>query len=67
MVTYLVAFAIGDFAYKQNMTKRGIPVRIYSTSFQVAHVEYASSITARIIDFYEEYFGVPYPLPKLGE
>jgi aminopeptidase N len=66
MATYLVAFAVGDFDYTESMTKRGIPVRIYSSAFQVEYTEYASNITANIVDFYEDYFGIPYPLPKLG-
>jgi len=35
MVTYLVTFSIGDFAYKGSVSKRGVPVNIYSTAFMV--------------------------------
>lgn len=33
---------------------------------QVANVEYAASISPRIVDFFEDYFQIEYPLPKLG-
>ncbi len=66
MVTYLVALTIGDLNYLERRTKRGIPVRIYTTAFQLQNGVYASSITAEIVDFYEDYFGISYPLPKLG-
>lgn len=66
MVTYLVAFTVGDLAFIERRSKRGVPVRIYTTPFQIKSGEYASSITADILDFFEDYFGIPYPLPKLG-
>ncbi|XP_035709803.1 glutamyl aminopeptidase isoform X2 [Folsomia candida] len=65
MVTYLVAFTVGDLAFIERRSKRGVPVRIYTTPFQIKSGEYASSITADILDFFEDYFGIPYPLPKL--
>lgn len=66
MVTYLLALTIGDLSYLETRSKRGVPVRIYATSFQIKRGEFASSITAGILDFYEDYFGIPYPLPKMG-
>ena len=33
----------------------------------LGNVEYASSITPVIMDYYAEYFGVQYPMPKLGK
>jgi aminopeptidase N len=66
MVTYLLAFAIGDLSYVERKTKRGIPVRIYTTTFQINNANYAANITHQIIDYFEEYFNIHYPLPKLG-
>lgn len=67
MVTYLVAFAIGDFSFVEKKTKRDVPVRIYTTTFQIKNAQYASNITHKIIDYFEEYFNIHYPLPKLGK
>ena len=29
-------------------------------------VDYATQIGARILDYYDDYFGIEFPLPKLG-
>lgn len=69
MSTYLVAWAVGDFEYIEDFTKRkyngkALPVRVYTTRGLKAQAQYALDHTPRIIDYYSEIFGVDYPLPK---
>uniref|UniRef100_H2Y8Z6 Aminopeptidase n=1 Tax=Ciona savignyi TaxID=51511 RepID=H2Y8Z6_CIOSA len=68
MSTYLLAFVVSEFGYEQSFTSGTPPVqtRIYARPEQVLNhnVEYAKNITPVILDYYESYFGVDYPLPK---
>ncbi|KAH6723326.1 aminopeptidase-like protein [Leptodontidium sp. MPI-SDFR-AT-0119] len=69
MSTYLVAWAVGDFEYIEDFTKRkyngrNLPVRIYTTRGLKGQAQYGLDHTPQIIDYYSEVFGVDYPLPK---
>jgi len=65
MSTYLLAFIYGEMGFTESKTKRGVPVRSYGTPANAPHTQYSADIAAKILDFFEDYFGVPYPLPKL--
>jgi len=65
MSTYLLAFVYGEMGFTESKTKRGIPVRAYGTPANAPHTQYSADIAAKILDFFEAYFGVPYPLAKL--
>lgn len=67
MVTYLACFVVCDFSYKENMTSNGVPIRIFATPDKIDQVDYALSISGRILELYENTFGLPYPLPKLDQ
>lgn len=65
MSTYLVAWMVGELHKKTAVTKRGIEVNVWATPAQpAASLDFALDIAVRSIDFYEEYFATPYPLPK---
>ncbi|MDR0397997.1 MAG: M1 family metallopeptidase [Candidatus Nomurabacteria bacterium] len=65
MSTYLLAFCVGKFQRLSGKTKSGIDVSIYATPAQNPEsLILALDIATRCLDFYEEYFDVPYPLPK---
>ena len=40
-------------------------MRVYTPSGRTKQGEYALSLTVRTLEFYEKFFGVPYPLEKL--
>jgi aminopeptidase N len=65
MSTYLLAFAYGELSYKESQTKNGTSVRIYSTTDKVRLTDFALDTAVRCLEFFEGYFSVPYPLPKL--
>lgn len=65
MSSYLLAWVYGELQKKSGQTKSGVEVNIWSTPAQpAASLDFALDIAARSIDFYDEYFGTPYPLPK---
>ncbi|EAX93622.1 Clan MA, family M1, aminopeptidase N-like metallopeptidase [Trichomonas vaginalis G3] len=62
---YLFAFCIGKFDCVETVTKRGLPIKIYSIPEMT---EYANSITENIpiiIDYLENYTETPLPLEVL--
>ena len=65
MSSYLLAFVIGDMISKSTKTKRGVDVNIWATVAQPADsLDFALDTAKRSIEFFEDYFGVDYPLAK---
>lgn len=65
MSSYLLAWVVGELHKKSATTKGGVEVNIWATPAQPAEsLDFALDIATRTIDFFDEYFGVPYPLPK---
>ena len=65
MSSYLLAFVIGELHKKSARTKSGVEVNVWATPAQNENtLDFALDIATRSIDFYDEYFGIKYPLPK---
>lgn len=65
MSTYLLAWVVGDLQKKTAHSKSGIEVSLWATPAQPAEsLDFGLSIATRVIDFFDEYFETPYPLPK---
>ena len=65
MSSYLLAFVVGELHKKTARTTSGVEVNVWATPAQIDEtLDFALDIATRSIDFYDEYFGVPYPLPK---
>lgn len=65
MSTYLLAFVIGDLQKQTATTKSGVEVSVWATHAQSAEsLAFPLEVAVGSIDFFDEYFGVPYPLPK---
>ncbi len=65
MSSYLLAFVVGELHKKTAHTTSGVEVNVWATPAQSEDtLDFALDIATRSIDFYDEYFGVPYPLPK---
>ena len=65
MSSYLLAFVIGELHKKSARTESGVEVSVWATPAQNENtLDFALDIATRSIDFYDEYFGVKYPLPK---
>ncbi|BDR57373.1 M1 family metallopeptidase [Xylocopilactobacillus apis] len=64
MSTYLVAFAFGEMQNKQTTTKSGVKIGVFATkAHQAKELDFALDIAKRSIEFYEDFYQTPYPLP----
>ncbi|MCS4487649.1 M1 family metallopeptidase [Streptococcus sciuri] len=65
MSSYLLAFAFGALHGVTTKTKNGTLVGSYTTrAHQVQELTFSLDIAKRVIEFYEDYFGVFYPIPQ---
>merc|ERR1712166_219209 len=65
MSTYLVAWCVGEFDFIQDQSSRGVVIRVYTPPGKVEQGRFALDAACKTLDFYEEYFGIEYPLAKL--
>lgn len=64
MSTYLVAFAFGELQSKITETKGGVKIGVFATkAHQPKELDFALDIAKRAIEFYEDFYQTPYPLP----
>uniref|UniRef100_A0A803Y2M8 Aminopeptidase n=1 Tax=Meleagris gallopavo TaxID=9103 RepID=A0A803Y2M8_MELGA len=65
MSTYLVAFIVSDFKSISKVTNHGVKViSVYTVPEKINQAHYALDAAVKLLDFYEDYFSIPYPLPK---
>ena len=64
MSTYLVAFLVGDFKCTSGKSD-GVPIRGCATPDKVALTKFAVESAKYILHYYDTYFGIKYPMPKL--
>lgn len=65
MSTYLVAFVVGEFEYIEDTSSDNVLVRVYTPCGKTDQGQFALDISLKTLPFYSEYFGIPYPLPKM--
>lgn len=65
MSTYLLAWVVGELHSKSAKTKDGVEVNVWATVAQPAtSLDFALESAVKTIEFFNEYFDIPYPLPK---
>jgi aminopeptidase N len=64
MSTYLVAFLVGDFQCLSGSSD-GVPIRSCATPDQVQYGKFALEAAEFTLHYYDTYFGIKYPMPKL--
>jgi aminopeptidase N/puromycin-sensitive aminopeptidase len=64
MSTYLVAFLVGDFKCLSGESD-GVPIRACATPDKVQLAQFALSGAEFFLHYYDNYFGIKYPMPKL--
>jgi puromycin-sensitive aminopeptidase len=65
MSTYLVAYIIGELEYVETTTANQTLIRVYATPGKQAQLTFALDTATKVLTFFEDYFDIPYPLPKL--
>jgi aminopeptidase N/puromycin-sensitive aminopeptidase len=64
MSTYLLAFLVGDFQCLSGSSDN-VPIRVCATPDQVQYGKFALKATEYVLHYYDTYFGIKYPMPKL--
>ncbi len=64
MSTYLVAVLVGNFACTSGSSD-GVPIRACATPEHVQYAHFAVTSAEYILHYYNSYFGIRYPMPKL--
>lgn len=65
MSTYLLAFVFGEMHCQEARTKEGVLVRSWASLAQPQErLNYSLEEAVKLIEFYNEYFDIPYPLSK---
>ena len=64
MSTYLLAFVYGELEHLEQTTKNGTLVRTFATRDNISHTQFALETAVRCLEFFEDYFAIPFPLPK---
>jgi puromycin-sensitive aminopeptidase len=65
MSTYLVAFVVGDLEATETLMVGRTPIRVWCVPGKKHLARFALEIGAFSLDFFERYYGLPYPGDKL--
>lgn len=65
MSTYTLAFIVGEFDVVEKSNKNNVRIRVFVTPGKKDQAQFALHTGADLLDFYEEYFDITYPLPVL--
>lgn len=65
MSTYLLAFIVGELDAIETQTKEGVTVRVFTPVGKQDQGRFALDVAARTLSFFEGYFAIRYPLPKM--
>ena len=65
MSTYLVAFFVGELDHIRDNTEIGRLIRVFTPKGLQEHGKFALNAAVKSLTFFEKYFDVPYPLPKV--
>jgi aminopeptidase N len=66
MASYLIAFFAGEMESLEDEVD-GVKLRVFTTPGRREEARYVLEATKKILPFYNEYFGIKYPLPKLDQ
>ena len=65
MSTYLLAFVVGDLASVDATGPNGTLVRVFTTRGKEEQGRFALENSVKLLHYFNDYFGIPYPLPKM--
>ena len=65
MSTYLLAFVVGDIVSVEADAADGTTVGVWTTRGKENQAGFALDTSVKLLGYFNDYFGIPYPLPKL--
>ena len=65
MSTYLLAFIIGDLSCIEQTGDNGTLMRVFTTRGREEQGRFALDVSLKLLEYFNGYFGIPYPLPKM--
>ena len=65
MSTYLLAFIVGDLVAIEKEAANDTRVAVWTTRGKEEHGRFALDTSVKLLSFFNDYFGIPYPLEKL--
>eukprot|EP00099_Drosophila_melanogaster_P013686 NP_001350853.1 uncharacterized protein Dmel_CG11951 [Drosophila melanogaster] len=67
MSTYLVAYSLNDFSHKPSTLPNGTLFRTWARPNAIDQCDYAAELGPKVLKYYEELFGIKFPLPKVDQ
>ncbi|RWS28251.1 puromycin-sensitive aminopeptidase-like protein, partial [Leptotrombidium deliense] len=66
MSTYLLAFVIGNYDFVESKSKdNNVVIRVYTPKGKKDEGKYALNVALQVLEFFQTYFEIIFPLPKL--
>jgi puromycin-sensitive aminopeptidase len=65
MSTYLLAFIVGHLVSIEQRAEGGTMVGVWTTPGKEAQASFALDTSVKLLGYFNDYFGIPYPLAKL--
>ena len=65
MSTYLLVFIVGNLTFIEERAAGGTTVGVWTTPGKEDQASFALDTSVKLLSYFNEYFGIPYPLPKL--
>ena len=65
MSTYLLAFVVGDLVSVEAEAANGTRIGVWTTRGKEDQAGFALDTSVKLLGYFNDYFGIPYPLPKL--
>ncbi|MDA1129087.1 MAG: M1 family metallopeptidase [Chloroflexi bacterium] len=65
MSTYLLAFIVGNLVSVEARSESGTMVGVWTTPGKESQAAFALDTSVKLLGYFNEYFGIPYPLAKL--
>ena len=65
MSTYLLAFVVGDLVSVEADADNGTRIGVWTTRGKENQAGFALDTSVKLLGYFNDYFGIPYPLPKL--
>lgn len=67
MSTYLIAYSVNDFSNKPSTLANSTLFRTWARPNAIEQCDYAADFGPKVLKYYEDLFGIEFPLPKIDQ